>query len=205
MNRRKYLKCECQHCGGHIEFPAETIGTFAPCPHCQQETELVLPRPPEEPAFSRKALILSLGAIIMMILALVVTMLGLGHYKKLLAQRRAAAASVAPMPVATNLPAAAALAEEGTVQSDFRVSRINVDKTAGTSLVYAVGTVKNLLDKQRFGVKVEVDLYNVAGQKIGSARDYQQLLEPGGEWKFKALVVEPKASSAQLSSIQEQQ
>jgi hypothetical protein len=64
--------------------------------------------------------------------------------------------------------------------------------------------VKNLLDKQRFGVKLELELDDAAGQKIGLARDYQQILEPGGEWKFKAPVFESKASSARLASIHEQ-
>ncbi len=164
----------------------------------------MLPQPPEEPVFSRKALFLTVSAILIMVLALVSTMLGLRHYQKLLAQRKARVAPVAQPPTATNSPAPAAPVEEGTVQSDFRVSPIALEKQAGSSLVYAVGTVKNLLDKQRFGVKVEVELYDAAGQKLGLARDYQQILEPGGEWKFKALVVEPGASTVKLASIQEQ-
>src|SRR6516162_335963 len=202
MNRPKYLKCGCQHCGGHIEFPVETIGTLVPCPHCGQETELMLPRPPEEPTFSRKALILTASAIILMVAALVTTMFGLRHYQKLLAQRKAnVVVPEAQPPLPTNPPIATPPPEEGTVESDFRVSGIAIEKQTGSSLIYGVGTVKNLLDKQRFGVKLELELDDAAGQKIGLARDYQQILEPGGEWKFKAPVFESKASSAKLASI----
>jgi hypothetical protein len=133
-------------------------------------------------------------------------MLGLRHYQKLLAQRKASVPVLqAQPPPPTNPPITAPPPEEGTVESDFRVSPIAIEKQTGSSLVYAVGTVKNLLDKQRFGVKLELELHDAAGQKIGLARDYQQILEPGGEWKFKALVVESKASSARLTSIHEQQ
>jgi hypothetical protein len=40
-------------------------------------------------------------------------------------------------------------------------------------------------------------------QAIGSATDYQSVLEPRGEWRFKALVMESKAMSARLDSIGE--
>ena len=35
-------KFDCQHCGGHIEFPAEMAGQTINCPHCQLETQLVI-------------------------------------------------------------------------------------------------------------------------------------------------------------------
>jgi hypothetical protein len=37
-----FLKCNCEHCGGRIEYPAEAVGASAPCPHCQRETPLKL-------------------------------------------------------------------------------------------------------------------------------------------------------------------
>lgn len=37
-----FLKCNCEHCGGRIEYPAEAVGANAACPHCQQETPLKL-------------------------------------------------------------------------------------------------------------------------------------------------------------------
>lgn len=37
-----FLKCTCEHCDGHIEFPVDAVGASAPCPHCQRETTLKL-------------------------------------------------------------------------------------------------------------------------------------------------------------------
>jgi hypothetical protein len=82
---------------------------------------------------------------------------------------------------------------------------VTIEKTPGSSLVYAVGTVKNPEVRQRFGVRVELDLLDARGEKVGTAKDYQQVLEPGAEWHFKALVVESKAASAKVAAIKEDQ
>lgn len=37
-----YLKCACEHCAGHIEFPVESVGQIANCPHCRLPTPLKL-------------------------------------------------------------------------------------------------------------------------------------------------------------------
>jgi hypothetical protein len=36
-----FVKCQCQHCGGKIEFDSNYSGEMAECPHCHQETFLV--------------------------------------------------------------------------------------------------------------------------------------------------------------------
>jgi hypothetical protein len=70
-------------------------------------------------------------------------------------------------------------------------------------LVYAVGILTNTTDKQRFGVKVSLDVFDGDGQKIGSATDYAQTIEPSNEWRFKALVIDRKAKSAKVASVKE--
>jgi len=60
------------------------------------------------------------------------------------------------------------------------------------------------VERQRFGVKIQFDLFDGSGQKIGSAKDYQQVIEPKGEWKFRALAVTSKAASAKVASITEE-
>jgi hypothetical protein len=100
-----------------------------------------------------------------------------------------------PVPEATNSPAGDGLS----------VSAVTLEKAAGTSLIYAVGAIKNTSIRQRFGLKVELELSDGGGQKIGTASDYRQVLEPGAQWRFKALVVDSKAASAKLTSIKEDQ
>lgn len=40
MSDQKFCLASCQHCGQHIEFPAEGAGMRVPCPHCAVETIL---------------------------------------------------------------------------------------------------------------------------------------------------------------------
>jgi len=88
---------------------------------------------------------------------------------------------------------------------DLKVSPIVLRKTSGSSLVYAIGTVRNESDQQRFGVTVELDLLDPAGKKIGTAKDYAKVIEPRKDWRFRALVVAPKTASAKLAKIREQE
>jgi hypothetical protein len=88
-------------------------------------------------------------------------------------------------------------------RNDFLISSVTFEKTTGTSLIHAVGSVTNLASKQRFGVKLELDLLDQSGRKIGIARDYQPVIEPGGQWRFHAPVLDSKATSAVVSSIKE--
>lgn len=204
MSRTKYLKGACQHCGGHLEFEADHIGMTVPCPHCQQETELSLLPAPEEPAIPRRTLVWT---------AIAVLVLGVGFGAALVALRRAQrwaeshrhppAAEATPVPP---LEAATSTTVTNTsADTELSASEVVLQKTPGSSLVYAVGTVRNPSPRQRFGVKVELDLFDANGVKIGSATDYRQLLEPGTQWDFKALVVSPKATSAKVAAVKEDQ
>ena len=86
---------------------------------------------------------------------------------------------------------------------NFRASSVTLDKGQGSSVVYAVGTVGNLTNRQRFGVRVELELLDANGGKVGSATDYRPTLEPNEEWRFRALVVEKKVASAKIAAIKE--
>jgi hypothetical protein len=37
-----FLKCSCETCGGHIEFPGHAIDSVVTCPHCSNQTTLRL-------------------------------------------------------------------------------------------------------------------------------------------------------------------
>jgi len=70
MNKTKSLKGECQHCGRRLDFPAEHIGLSAECPYCHEQTELLLARPPEEPALPRRVLVWTGVAVLVLVLGL---------------------------------------------------------------------------------------------------------------------------------------
>ena len=64
--------------------------------------------------------------------------------------------------------------------------------------------VKNDTTRQRFGVKIELDLLDGQDDKIGSTSDYIEVMEPHKEWQFKALLTDPKTVTAKLINIEEQ-
>jgi len=80
---------------------------------------------------------------------------------------------------------------------------VTLEKTAGSHLVYAVGKLRNESDHERFGVKVELDVFNDARERIGTATDYTSSIDAGKEWRFKALVTDRAAKTAKLTSVKE--
>src|SRR5579864_2209981 len=125
MNRTKYLKGECQHCAGHLEFMVDHIGMTVPCPHCGQETDLLLPKPPEEPSIPTRA-------ILWTVIALVV--LGLGFAGSLIALKRAqrwAESHKHQSPVAAAEPApntpTAAPATNSAAADELTASEVTLD------------------------------------------------------------------------------
>jgi len=204
MSKTKYLKGACQHCGGHLEYQADHIGLVVPCPHCHQETELSLLQPPDEPALPLRTLVWTAVALVILGLGLVVAVVALKRAQNWAATRRYHAVATSKAPVPTD-PEPDTAATNSPAQADLSASSVTLETTPGSTLVYAVGTVQNSSSRQRFGVKVELDLLDTSGEKIGTATDYRQLLDPGAQWKFKALVLAPKAASARISSIREDQ
>ena len=85
----------------------------------------------------------------------------------------------------------------------FSVSPVMLGKGQGSAVVHATGSISNMTCRQRFGVKVEVELYDAAGVKVGVASDYQKVVEAGAEWVYRALVVETKAASAKVITVNE--
>ncbi len=206
MNRTKYLKGECRECGGHIEFPAENTGTIIDCPHCGKETELLLAPPPEEPGIPRRTILWMVVGTLVLLLGLGASLVALRMAQKRWGRGTTLSTAQPPTDAKTNAAATASSAPaDGEAHGGFRISAITLQKTPGSSLVYAVGTLTNPSERQRFGVKVELDLLDSGGQKVGTTKDYQQVIEPNGQWQFKALVVGSKAASARLASVKEDQ
>ncbi|MGH7968159.1 MAG: FxLYD domain-containing protein [Limisphaerales bacterium] len=204
MPKTKFLKGDCQHCSGPVEFPAEMVGLTASCPHCGQETELLLAAPPDEPIVPRRTVIWTAVGILVLCLGFAGALVALKRAQRLAARQKHQTEQTVATPTNQQTTAEDAL-NPGTDQHGFAVSGIMLETTPGTSRVYATGTLKNSTDRKRFGVKVELDLRDAADQKVGTATDYQAAIEPGAEWHFRALVLDSKATSARLASIKEDQ
>ncbi len=70
MNLSKRLAGPCSHCGRSIDYPAHLVGTTAKCPFCGEATELRLATPPEEPSISKRVIVFTIVATLMLIIAL---------------------------------------------------------------------------------------------------------------------------------------
>jgi hypothetical protein len=193
MNPTKRLTGVCSECGGSIEFQAELIGTMAQCPRCRKQTELTLAPLPDEPLLSRKAIIVTTVAIVILAAGVIVPVVGLKHFEKLAARQKGRAA-----------PAAGA--KDTTTAAGFEVSAFSLEKGQGGKETYAVGTVVNTSGRSRSRVTLEIDLLDAGGRKVGIARDFQPVLEPGAKWQIKVPVAgSPEAASAKVASIKEGQ
>jgi hypothetical protein len=111
---------------------------------------------------------------------------------------------VRPPITAVQIETNAPIPEVFTETNEFKVGKITLKKAEGSGLIYAEAIVKNDTDRQRFGVKIELDLLDAKDAKIGSASDYLAVLDPHKEWQFHALLTEPNAVKAELAGIGEQ-
>src|ERR1051326_2451749 len=177
----KYLKGECTHCGGHLEFPAEAAGVTTECPHCGKQTELLLAVPKDEGGIPARMIIWTIVAVLVLAGGLGAAMYALKRAQRWAEERKQVNAPVQNTNiVATNAPPAPSTPDP-IAEAGFRVSEIKLEKAPGTSLVHAVGTVENISGKTRYGVTVQLELFNAEDKKIGTSSDYQNSTEPGAK------------------------
>jgi hypothetical protein len=203
MLTTKYLKGNCQSCGGRLEFPAEAVGTEIECPHCGKMTELMLELPADEPTIPRSTIILTSATVLLLFLGLAGGWIALKRAEKQAAAKRAALAASAAQAQA-NVSSAETTMPESVLKAGFHSTAVLLQRNPGTSLIYAIGTLTNAEARPRFGVKVILDLFDEAGNKVGEATDYQAVMEPKSSWNFKALAVASKTVSANIASVREE-
>jgi len=161
----------------------------------------MLELPSAEPAIPRSTIIWTGITVFLLVLGLFGALAALKRAEKAAVARRQ---PVTATPLQTNIEnAQLSPDDEVLLKADFQRTSVTLQKNPGSSLVYAIGTLTNKAARQRFGVKLILDLFDEAGVKVGETTDYQQLIEPGGQWNFRALVVAPKATSARIDSIHE--
>ena len=195
MNKSEFAKCECRHCAGHIEFPAGAGGQSIACPHCGQAVEL-----PGEPLTTVLTKSRRLPGWISAILGILIATAAIGLFILKGPYPAPSARKVPEIPAAIPKPPA-----PETMTNNFAVSAFKLEKTTGNSLVHITGAVRNLTDKQRFGVKVEFSLFDAKGVLVGKASDYTGTLGAQGAWKFKAMVMASKAVEARFDAVREDQ
>ncbi|MGZ5567891.1 MAG: FxLYD domain-containing protein, partial [Limisphaerales bacterium] len=124
----------------------------------------------------------------------------------------AAAVFVARRPQTTQTPPKVEVVKEAPAPngepepdlwSGLKPGPVAIEKTPKSRLTYAVGTIRNDTDRQRFGVKVQLDVLDANGGKLGTTTDYTQFIDAHKDWTFKAQVAEAKGTSVKIVSITE--
>ncbi|HTD67298.1 MAG TPA: FxLYD domain-containing protein [Candidatus Limnocylindria bacterium] len=198
MSQNKFLKCACGNCGGKIEYPAEGIGSTIPCPHCSWPTELTLEEPASLVAEKSRTSKWVLAGVLILFLGVLGVVGALLIAPRLLKKARATQSASGALTTPVPVPAVQTI-------NDFSISKVSIEKAPNSTLVYAAGALKNQTDKQRFGVTVELDLFDARGAKIGTTKDYVPIIEPRAEWKFRALAVQKNVASVRVTNVSEQQ
>jgi len=196
MSDASYWKCACHQCGSHLEFPPASAGETIACPHCGEPTTLVAGHATsaatgKNPETSRRS------TLIVIFAALILVLFAAGIFFPR-AKLSPVVQSVRPMPTHP------VVRTDFSRLNDFNVGPVTLKKTEGSSLVYAVGIVQNDSDRQRFGVRIQLDVLDAGDTIIGTASDYISVIEPNKTWQFKALLTESKAVQAKPASIEEQ-
>jgi hypothetical protein len=217
MSEPDHLKCPCQQCGDTIEFPGDGLGQWATCPHCGAETMLFDAATLETPdgSHANDSAASSSKQTLLWIAVAVLALAGTTAWFLFKGRLGAPASSGNEPRSATNLDAAevaantltngAAFPKAPKSIDDLKVGPIALEKSRGSSLVYAVGVMRNESTHQRFGVNLELELTDARGNKAGTAKDYRAVLEPRQEWRFRALVLDSKAVSAKVAAIREEE
>ena len=192
MSNRDFVKGECRQCAGHLEFPADAIGQTVPCPHCGQTIQLGVAGPPRKSRQLRRWRLI----IVVSVCFVAIGLTGLFLVRQRPMHKESSGLKTASMPLSNTpalaLPRSAGLqaqlaensrpapaASQPAVQvktNEFAILPFKLEQTPGSSLVYVTGTIRNLSDRQRFGVKVQFGLLDANEAPIGLATDYALLL-----------------------------
>ena len=205
-----YFKCHCQRCGGHIEFPSNGAGVTIDCPHCGKKTVLGTSGGSPILKKSKKLLWVGLSLVLAVGGATVVVMRSQKPKETVLARSAKTVSAPTVAPENTNKPVSQAVSEPAPAPaadtiSDFDVSKISLQKVSGSSLIYAVGTARNVVGRQRFGVRIELNQLDENDKNLGVISDYVSVVDPQKPWQFKAVLTSPHVAKVTVADIKEQQ
>ncbi|MDB6057352.1 MAG: hypothetical protein JWO95_1196 [Verrucomicrobiales bacterium] len=195
MEPKLYFKTTCAHCGGNVEAPADGVGLWIRCPHCGEKMQLVEASAKTAQTGTAKK---SMAWVWIVVFAVAVVGAGAGF----LVFKRSRPVTIPPTSAKVE-PAKLAPEPEPDLWKGLKPGLVTIEKSPKSRLVYATGTVRNDTDKQRFGVKVALDILDAGGEKLGTTSDYTQFIDAHKEWTFKASINFPKAVSAKIESITE--
>src|ERR1022692_813650 len=157
MSDTGFLKCSCQKCGGHIEFPSSRSGEVIDCPHCNEKTMLVADicgsatQSEKSPARLKRRSQIVVGSILVVFMLIAA---GAMFYRPKIQNPPSIPSPNAVTPAQTNPVPPDAVPKF----NDFDIGQIPLKKVEGSGLFFAVGPLRNTTARQRFGVRVQMDV-----------------------------------------------
>lgn len=86
---------------------------------------------------------------------------------------------------------------------DFKVGLFWLEQKRGSDLMIAVGDIQNISANVYLHVKVDVDLLDAQGAKIGSVSEEARELLPDRTLHIVSMVKDPRAKSVRFAAIKE--
>jgi predicted RNA-binding Zn-ribbon protein involved in translation (DUF1610 family) len=226
MSESGYHKCPCRNCQQRIEFPEEVAGSEIPCPHCGKDTLLFIPRPaaaapvrtpaaapvvttPEptqspwdDPAFEEKIRCKSCGAKASKTDKNCPNC-GAAMKRSKLQTAFRVVGGITILGLLIALPFMLPKKGKGSgpggkAGPDLTIYPHSLRKEPGGNLTYVVGNIANHSENRYLSLKVEFELQGTNGVALGTTSDFLPVLEPGKTWNFKAMVIDPDATSAKM-------
>jgi hypothetical protein len=223
MEKTIYLKCACSNCGEIIGYLSTAVGQTVECPKCKEKSQLPDPAAPNpagpadpEPTPAhrcdacgapldaedlscaactarRRKLTLVWGvasALVLLALASLVLHLLNRPTKK-----------AAPSTMVLTQPQVKAPKSI----NDLKPGRFLLQLKKGDAAAVAMGDVQNVSGNVHLRVRVDLDLLDSKGVKVGSVSDVINVFNARSTWRFLATVANPKATSVRFASIKEDQ
>ena len=231
MEITTFFKCSCGHCGRIIEYLAGDAGKIVECPQCKEKSRLPEPEkllmveiqgPPlpvtkncpvcgaemkflDKDCLScatmrKKKLRQVWGLVSAIVVVLIfVVWLYIRHSKPIGTEAGAIPMKSDPVMLPqppTRMPKSI---------NDLKPGRFSLEQRKGSDVVMAVGDIANVSENVHHGLRVDVDVLDATGAKLGTITDYATELGARQTWHIVDQVTNSKAMSVKIASIKEEQ
>ncbi len=180
-----FTQKKCPDCGG-------AVNSDSSCPACLTKQQQ-----------NRKYIVLA-GALIVVLIAGVVFAVMRTH-KIARAKETAAAAAASNSGPGHIFILTAPANDPSRATNDLWPRHFVLERRRGSDFAVAVGDVENLSQRIRYGLKVDIELLDRNGHKIGTVNDTITHLAPNAVWHVIASTSDTNAINARFAGIKENQ
>jgi hypothetical protein len=201
------LKCVCVHCDEFIHYPVEKVGQVAECPNCKQKSRLPPPPEPSQPATKTpkpRQPPVQTSPSRWIFIAVAVGLFALAAVLVPSTLRR-----LRPAPVDQNIPATHTdlpppVVKRARSLNDLKIGSFSLQPLPGTDSRMAAGDIQNVSETVHQGIKVELEVRDAQGLKIGTLDAFINELDAHATWHVLARTSDPRAATVRVAGIKEE-